>query len=269
MAGTLASIEGSVSQTTPVGPRRVIDIDGAFNFRDIGGGVTVDGQPLATGRMYRSASLDELTDRGLETVERLGIRTVIDLRSQGEIDRNGRFPYERVPVRWVHVASPMGPPTDRDDPRARAFLDHPDPMSLLFKMMVSYGNGLFVDALKVMAEADSGPLVFHCTSGKDRTGLLAALLQLIVGVELEEVLADFEHSAEAVKASGHNMTARFPGIAGMPPERVERLHAADRAWVLGALEEIGGLARLDAWLDSIGVDVGMRASLRRHFLSLA
>jgi protein-tyrosine phosphatase len=193
----------------------------------------------------------------------------VDLRSQGEIDRNGRFPYERVPVRWVHVVSPMGPPGGRDDERTRAFLEHPDPMSVLFKMMVTTGTSMFADALRVIGEPDAHPLVFHCTSGKDRTGMTAVLVQLLAGIEMEEILADFEHSAEAVRAAGHDMMARFPGIADMPPERVELLSGANRSWVLGAIEEIGGLGRLEGWFDGIGVDAALRASVRQVLLGPA
>jgi protein-tyrosine phosphatase len=135
--------------------------------------------------------------------------------------------------------------------------------------MVTTGSKLFADALAVLAEAGSVPLVFHCTSGKDRTGLLAVFVQLIAGMDLEDVLADFEHSAEAVRANGHDMLSRFPGVEALPPERVERLHAADRSWVLGALDEIGGLSQLDAWLDSIGVGAATRAGLRLHLLPAA
>ena len=58
-----------------------LDSDGAFNFRDVGGRASVDGGVLRTGRLYRSASLDTLTDEGHRQLEQLGVATVLDLRS--------------------------------------------------------------------------------------------------------------------------------------------------------------------------------------------
>jgi protein-tyrosine phosphatase len=259
-------IDRTTAPVTPRGLHGTIEVEGTFNFRDLGGGVTADGRPLAIGRLYRSAALDQLTDRGVEVIEQLGLRTVIDLRSQAEIDLHGRFPVDRVPVRWAHLASRFGPPDGRDDPRLRGIFEHPDPMSMVFQLMVSDGSGLLADALQVMAEADAAPLVFHCTSGKDRTGLLAALVQLISGLDLAAVLADFEHSAEALARSGQDLMARFPGMAELPPERAERVRAADPTWLLGAFDQIGGLSRLEPWLDSLGVDAAVRSGVRRQLL---
>jgi len=115
-----------------------------------------------------------------------------------------------------------------------------------------------------MAEADAAPLVFHRTSGKDRTGLLAALVQLISGRDLPPVLAEFEHSAEALARSGQDLMARFPGIAELSPERAERVKAADPVWLLGAFDQIGGLPRKEPWLDSLGVDAAARSGVRRQ-----
>jgi protein-tyrosine phosphatase len=142
--------------------------------------------------------------------------------------------------------------------------ESPDPFSVLFRIMVTEGRGLQAEALRTIAESDAAPLVFHCTSGKDRTGLLSALIQLIAGVGIDEVLADFEHSAEALRASGQDLLARFPRLSELRPEQAERMRDADPAWVLGAIDEIGGLAQLDGWLDSIGVDAAVRAGVRRQ-----
>jgi hypothetical protein len=94
--------------------------------------------------------------------------------------------------------------------------------------------------------------------------MVAALVQLLNRMSLDEILNDFEHSAEALQHSGQNLMARFPGIDQLPAERAERIKAADPVWLLGAIDEIGGLSRLEPWLDSIGVDAEVRAGLRRH-----
>lgn len=229
--------------------------------------MAADGSRLETGRIYRSASLDQISDQGLDTLRSLGIRTVIDLRSQPEIERHGTFPTERLPVRWIHVVSPFGPPTGRRDRRSAALIDHPDPMALLFRMIVTDGRELLLGALRAIADPVAPPVVFHCTSGKDRTGMLAVLIQLLAGVDLDEALVDFEHSTEAMAAAGHDIVGRYPGMETMAPEQIARISAADPAWIHAALTEIGGVEQLGSWLEANGVDRAHQANLRRHLRS--
>ena len=242
-------------------PHVLIEVDGAYNFRDVGGGLTVDGQRLATGSIYRSAALDTVTEAGLATLDRLGIRTVIDLRSRAELEHHGRFPYERLAVSWHHFPSPLGPPATADDPRMQRFRSHPDPMSVMFELMVTEGRSLFGDALVAIAEAGPGAVVFHCTSGKDRTGLLSVLIQVIAGMDLQDTLGGFEFSAEAAKLEGHDMLRRFPQASSLTDDQIARLQSADPAWVLRAIDTIGGVGALPAWLDDMGVTTDRRAAI--------
>ena len=243
----------------------MITIDGAYNFCDIGGVTTAADHLVRPRVVYRSASLDALSPDGLASLAELGIRTVIDIRSQGELDRNGRFAHEGTGVEWFHVVSSVGPPTD-DDPAMVEVMASDDPMSLIFPLLVTRAAPMFAQALRLVAEAGRHPLVFHCTSGKDRTGLLALFIHLIVGVDLETALVDFERSAEALAAVRGDMATRYPHMAAMPPATLDRMAAADRAWVMTALDTIGGLANLEPWLDSIGVGPDIRSQLRSQLL---
>ncbi len=263
LASTVKSIDATM-EPTPSGARRIITVDGTFNFRDLGGARTSDGTVLATGRLFRSATLDGLSDDGLATIEQLGVRTVVDLRSTSEIEQHGRFPHERLPVRWLHLDSGVGPPSRNDDPLIGRMLSRSDPMSGLFEMMVAEHHQVLAEALELMAEPEALPLVFHCTSGKDRTGLLAALAQLIAGMDLEDVLVDFEYSAEALRRSDQDLRSRYPVMAAMPAEMVDRFSQADRNWITGAFDQVGGLEGLEPWLDSIGVGPSVRTNLRRR-----
>jgi protein-tyrosine phosphatase len=237
-------------------------VDGTYNFRDVGGVPTADGRLMRPGLIYRSASLDSVTPEGLAALVGLGIHTVVDIRSPEELERNGRFPHEGTGIAWFHVAATVGPPVI-DDPEVAGIMASPDPMALMLPLLVRRSAETFAGAMRLAAESGRQPVVFHCTSGKDRTGLLALFIQLVVGVELETVLADFERSAEAMAAVRGDMESRYPQMAALPPETLDRLAAADRAWVLAALEAIGGLDNLEPWLDSIGVDGQVRHRLRR------
>lgn len=246
------------------------DVEGTHNFRDVGGVRAADGRLVRPGLLFRSASLDSLTEAGLATLAGLGIRTVIDIRSEGEVGRNGRFPHEASGVDWFHIASAVGPPTGAGDPGRDAMMSRvmasEDPMALILPMLFGGAGPMFAGALALMAEPGRAPLVFHCTSGKDRTGLLGVVLHLILGVELETSLVEFERSAEAYEHIRADMGTRYPFMETLPAATLDRMAAADRAWVLSALGTIGGVAGLDPWLDSISVGPDVRAILRSLYL---
>ena len=126
-------------------------------------------------------------------------------------------------------------------------------MALILPMLFGRAGPMFAGALQVMAEPGRAPLVFHCTSGKDRTGLLGVVVHLILGVDLETALVEFERSAEAYHHIRADMGTHYPFMETMPAATLDRMAAADRAWVLSALDTIGGVAGLEPWLDSIGV----------------
>lgn len=244
----------------------LIPVDGAFNFRDLGGIANAEGRLVLPGRLYRSASLDAVTPAGVATMARLGIRSVIDLRSEREVLADGRFPHEGTGIGWFHVASAVGPPSG-EDPRMAEVFAADDPMALILPMLVTRAAPMFTRALELMAGEDRAPLVFHCTSGKDRTGLLAVLVHLILGVDLDLALADFERSTLALAEIKAQMAVRYHFADALTPERLELMAGADRAWVHAALDAIGGPGSLPEWLDSIGVDAALRQRLRDLLLA--
>lgn len=165
--------------------RRHIPFERLHNFRDLGGYPTADGGTVRWETLYRSDSLAKLADAGPTDLERfrsLGVATVIDLRYPWEIAAKGRLP-ETEDVSW-HNLSVEHRPYDQEaiDPAL-------DPWRYLadrFAEVAEDGAVELRTALEVIAAAD-GPLVFHCASGKDRTGLLAALVLALLGVPDEEI----------------------------------------------------------------------------------
>jgi rhodanese-related sulfurtransferase len=244
-----------------------VEIAGVFNFRDLGGGVTASGRRVRSGVIFRSAALDEMTDEGLATLESLGVRTVVDVRSESEVEIDGRFPFERSSIRWVHVPSPMGPPrpgSKEPDSSRSEMADHEDPMSLVFTRIMTVGAPFVGRVIREVADPTNKSVVLHCTSGKDRTGVIAALIQLIIGRDLDTVVADFERTrdyTDRIKADLRIRLARF-GEEHM----VERISGIDARWLLDALDLVGGPTGLDPWLDQIGVDAEIRESLRTQML---
>ena len=101
-----------------VPPQRLIDLGAVHNFRDLGGYVADDGREVRWRRLFRADGLDRLTAADLDLLRPFGLRTVIDLRSAGEIDQRGRFPFEQYPVTFHHLAV-IDTTRNTDDAEAR------------------------------------------------------------------------------------------------------------------------------------------------------
>lgn len=188
----------------------------ADNFRDLAGTDhaydTGDGH-MATASVYRSNAL-EVSDGDLGTLERLGVSTVVDLRTDSEIAEHP----DRVPAGadYVHV-DVVGGATTAANPTDGLDVDSPDDAATMLGEL----NRSFVTdegmraqlgkAVTAIVEAD-GPVVFHCTAGKDRAGWLSAVLQLAAGVTEKDVVADYlatnEYSQERIDVTTEQIRAR-------------------------------------------------------------
>ncbi|WP_329125936.1 tyrosine-protein phosphatase [Streptomyces sp. NBC_01465] len=166
---------------------RHIAFDRLHNFRDLGGYRTTDGQTVRPGLLYRSDSLGKLADDDWDRYLALGVRTVIDLRYPWEIEAKGRVPGHAGLT--YHNLSIEHRPYDQaalgaDVPVGRYLADR-------FDEVAHDGVKEIRQVLDVIAAPSEGPVVFHCASGKDRTGLIAALVLDLVGVDEKTVVEDF------------------------------------------------------------------------------
>lgn len=171
------------------GRQRHITFDACFNFRDLGGYETVDGRSVRWGAVFRSGSLHRMTTADVEVASRLEMRTVIDLRSTAERDRDGSyadssdialhhaplFENDDLPFTWAEIDTPAPPPGE-------------DYLAIADK-----GAQSLAAALRVIAGGDHA-VVFHCAAGKDRTGILSALLLSCLGVPDHSIVADYQLS---------------------------------------------------------------------------
>lgn len=176
-------------------PRRLIALDGVHNFRDMGGYPTADGRTTRWGRLYRADGLFRLTTADVEALRPLGLRTVVDLRTQEEIDLRGRFPVEAHPVQFHHVPvldTTWEHPQDEIEDAA-AFLCGK------YVEMIEEAPHRFTTALEVLGAADAMPAVFHCAAGKDRTGVTAMLILGALGVPRDYLAADYQLTADGMR----------------------------------------------------------------------
>ena len=147
---------------------RSVAIDGVSNVRDLGGAVTKDGNTIKYGVLYRSANGDSITKRGKETVKKLGIKTDLDLR--GDVIEKSPFG-DGVNLIKINGAYYHGEETGVAGSE-------------------EYRNA-FRDELKVCANQDNYPMIFHCAIGRDRTGTLSLVLQSLCGVEKDDLIREY------------------------------------------------------------------------------
>lgn len=176
----------------PTSTERVRDVDGTFNLRDLGGLSTVDGRVIAPGRFLRSGSLAGLTSRGRVELDRLGVLRVVDLRTIVErsaapdalIGSAARC--TAVPLLTGALSSMASVPTLGD---------------LYLGLLDDEGTGIVTAVQVLLDQPDTGGVLVHCSAGKDRTGVLVALVLLAVGVGRDAVLDDYALTEQLLPTS--------------------------------------------------------------------
>ncbi|MEM9203527.1 MAG: tyrosine-protein phosphatase [Actinomycetota bacterium] len=175
---------------------RLIAMDGVRNFRDLGGYPTADGGSTRWGSVFRSGRLDETTDADLARIEALGIDKVFDLRTHDEVDRQP----DRLPDSVEHIHLPMSSSVAVQKGLLERILDGDVTSYTKADMAEGYLRMLdgFPEYLNQMvtAVADGETILFHCTAGKDRTGITAMTLLGLAGVADGYILDDYEISAQ-------------------------------------------------------------------------
>jgi protein-tyrosine phosphatase len=216
---------------------RRVRFERLHNVRDLGGLLTVDGGRVASRRLYRADSLGNLTGDDRERFRALGVRTVIDLRYPWEIDEAGRVPL--VDGLDFHNVSIEHRPYDQaavdaDVEPSRFFADR-------YAEVAADGVDELRRVLELIASDAALPLAFHCKSGKDRTGIVAALTLSLLGVARDDVVDDFGMSNLATPAfhaehlaSGRPLPA-WPGF-GRAPHQAMRLFLAELDDACGSVE---------------------------------
>ena len=240
----------------------LLDVEGCFNVRDAGGWSTWSGRQMKPGLLYRADEPVRMTTAGRAVIDGLGLRAVVDLRSRYHFERGPGF---ADPTRTHHV-----PVVDRviatDEPRR---VDSPADMARLYDEMVEFQRANVVRAVEIVAaHVSDGPVLVHCLAGKDRTGIVVALIQAAIGVPLDSIVDDYARSDVPTRRRRSEMLAR--PVAGDP----DVVTASDVIWTapaetmeLFATSAVERFGSLEDWPTGLGVSAGAVAELRGHLLS--
>jgi len=258
-------VASSLTETTSIvdDPRRLVSLDAVHNFRDLGGYRTDDGRRIGWGRLFRADGLYRLTADDLDVVDALGIRTVVDLRSGPEFDQHGRFPLERYPVAFHHLpiidstwmASEI-PDVDDTENGAIEFL------TWAYGDMLARGADRFAHAFGLLAVPGSSPAVFHCAAGKDRTGVLAALILGGLGVDHDAIVEDYALTQAAMVRMRAWVMTNHPEMAERMGETPAFMLAANPQAMRNVLDQmVVDHGSVRGYLSSIGIGSAVLAEM--------
>lgn len=230
-------------------PRRRVVLQTVHNCRDLGGYPTGDGLVTRWGLLYRADGFHRMTADDLAVVRALGLRTVVDLRTHAELEERGHFPRHEIHVDFAHhpildrtwdEAEMLGTRTDHE------FLVH------AYTLMLAEGAAKFAGAITELARPGALPAVFHCAAGKDRTGILAALLLGALGVPRSVILGDYGLTRDGMVRMREWALREFP-------EAASRMAETPSAFLAALPEALGEV--LDAVVDQHG-------TIRDHVVSI-
>jgi protein-tyrosine phosphatase len=228
------------------------------NTRDLGGLLLSAGGVTRTGVLVRSDNLASLTPAGRQAMIDYGITTVIDLRAESEIKGSPGPPFSAF-----QTTTPASPPEPQTGSAIPAYMNLPlvdDEIAFVlneaptmpdrYKVMIDRRQTALGTIFNAIAKAD-GPVLFHCFAGKDRTGLVAALMLSLAGVEPDAIGADYAETDSQLA------TRYAEWLARAAPERVEEMRDELRCppdWMLSTLQHVeekwGGV---DSYLEAAGV----------------
>jgi protein-tyrosine phosphatase len=261
--GPEADDRGSVVTILPVEScERHITFDACFNFRDLGGYQTTDDRTVRRGAVYRSGSIHRMTMADLEIASRLGIRTVIDLRSTVEVGRGGDY------LGGTNVAFHHAPLFENDDlPFKWAEPDDPaPPPGEDYVAIADKGARSLAGAFHAIAEGDHS-IVFHCAAGKDRTGILAALLLACLGVPDRSIVTDYQLSDLSIAPFAAWAEANAPEEAAEAAARPPWLRYTSGLVMQAFLDLLRDRhGSIDDYLSDLGVEHSAKQSLRARLL---
>lgn len=246
--------------------KRKVNLQGAVNFRDLGGYTTKDGHHVKWRKIYRSADMSKLTDADLAELRARNIAYDVDLRGTQESAQapdklNPGTDYILLPagsdnINWASEMSKLK--GYQADSLMIAFYSNTDPFTARYKP--------FFDKLLGLPEDKS--LVFHCSAGKDRTGMGAALLLYALGVPYNTIVDDYLASNYYRRNENAKLTAQMMQFMKVDEQVAKSMAGVKKEYIDATFAGISKkYGSVDNFLrDQIGLDNKKMALLRKKFL---
>jgi protein-tyrosine phosphatase len=228
----------TATDTVVFNPKRAVTLQGTSNFRDLGGYPAAGGKHVKWGHIYRSADISKLTDADLQALQSRHVALVCDLRGPQEY---AQAP-DRLPAGAKRIELPAG--SEKIDPRLLSSGSKTINRDSLMRAV--YTNTSFFPAKykpmfdELLALDGRQALLFHCSAGKDRTGIGAALVLSALGVDRQTILKDYA-ATDVYWQVGREQSLQRMAQAGMSAQAVDAVRpmmAANPAYLAGTFAAI-------------------------------
>ena len=244
---------------------RHVPLEGAQNFRDAGGYATTSGASVRWRTLFRTGSLADVTPADIATLHDLGVELAFDLRTQAERDKLGVAPLAEhgVSVRHLPLIKEIGPSHYPVKAPVRDWT--PEDYAVQYTWLLEQGRGAIGTVLRALAEERPAATAYYCTAGRDRAGLVTAVILRTLGVSDETIAEDYA------------LTDRYLGISEAQSERIAKTFgtesagrrkfttpAANMELALRSMDE--RWPSIEAYLDECEVSTEARRSLREHLI---
>ena len=256
---------------------RVIHLKGTTNTRDVGGYQTSDLATLRPGQIIRSDKLSRLTAKDFQKLEGMGLKTVIDLRTQKEHDQSPTVWKGNNPPQFFHF--PVGDANNdwftaqrkmmkRNRFTEEQSLEH---MTEGYRMILEEGTASYQKLMEVVLDESNWPVLIHCNAGKDRSGVGVALILEALGVDREIIMEEYlltnevsriEDKAAFLSKESKNSSRGNKFSKGTPPSAwlpIVGVAAQMLETFYESVDEKYG--SMDAYLTELGVDQEARLEL--------
>jgi protein-tyrosine phosphatase len=212
--------------------------DGCLNVRDLGGHPTEDGGETAFGAVVRADSVRQLSEAGWQALVDYGIRTVVDLRGdhEREDDPPADLPVDVRHVPFMEATEAEWEEVGEELERLGEIPEVAEATRRAYVLFLERFEKNVAAAVRAVAEAPEGGVVIHCVGGKDRTGLLTALLLHLAGVPTEEIAADYALSEERLRPRHKAWLAAAETEAER--KRLERITQTPPQVITGLFDEL-------------------------------
>jgi protein-tyrosine phosphatase len=257
---------------SPIDERRIIALEGARNFRDLGGYQTQDGRCVKWGKIFRSGSMSGLTPTDYERLSRLSIKTICDLRTVYE--------REAEPNHWHRAANIAYWARDYGEGFGELRSLMASSLSTAEAARAAMINGYrrlpfqqapaYKEVFRRLAAGEI-PLAFNCTAGKDRAGTAAALILSALGVPRATVVEDYlltDRIVDFKRVFTERAQTRKSTLMNQSPEILAAILKSDALYLNAALDAVEHKhGSIEAYLnDALGVDEDALAAMRRQLL---
>jgi protein-tyrosine phosphatase len=230
---------------------REVKLQGAVNFRDLGGYKTKEGKTVKMGLLYRSAALNTLTDADVVKIAALNIKYDFDFRGPYEV----KTAPDKIPAGTMRISLPAGSENVGDSNYMKNMGRYMKSDSFLisfYTVLTPFKDRYMPLFDSLISNKNASPILFHCTAGKDRTGIAAALILYALGVNEETIFNDYEATNYYRRNENAKAIAQMTKYYGMDEKVASSMMGAKKEYIQSTFTTIKAqYGTIDNYLEKV------------------